>query len=126
MKLHLENGLLLTQAQIVHNNQNIEFKRVLVDTGSTGTVFSRRQLRACGLDVHISDTYSRILGIGGAEGVFLKCFDAVLCGQFRIEKFLGQVSFMDYGVELDAILGLDFLCAVGAILDLKNLELRGE
>jgi predicted aspartyl protease len=126
MKLHLEKGLLLTQAQIVHNNQSVEFKRVLVDTGSTGTVFSRQQLQAFGLDVHISDTYSRILGVSGTEGVFLKRFDIVLCGAFHIKQFFGQVNFMNCGVELDAILGLDFLCAVGAVLDLKNLELRAE
>ncbi len=31
---------------------------------------------------------------------------------------------MDYGVELDGILGMDFLASVGAVIDLARMEVR--
>jgi hypothetical protein len=31
---------------------------------------------------------------------------------------------MEYGVELDGILGMDYLASVGAVIDLGQMELR--
>ncbi|OKO93068.1 hypothetical protein BRO54_2131 [Geobacillus proteiniphilus] len=40
MPLHIEDGLLLTALRLTHRGKTIEFRRALVDTGSTGTIVS--------------------------------------------------------------------------------------
>ena len=124
MKLQLERDLLLTQIEVRHQETTIVFKRVLVDTGSGTTLLSRSLLKEAGIILHIEDEPQRIRGIGGSEMVFQKKFDAIWCGEFKVSKFKAQLSFMKYGVEIDGILGLDFLIAIDAVLDLKNLEIR--
>ena len=124
MKLQLERDLLLTEIEVRHQQKTIVFKRVLVDTGSGTTVLSRSLLKEAGIVLHIEDEPLRIRGIGGSEMVFQKQFDSIRCGEFKLPKFKAQLSFMNYGVQIDGILGLDFLIAVDALLDLKNLEIR--
>ena len=36
--------------------------------------------------------------------------------------FAVEVGWLDYGIELDGILGLNFLLATRAILDLSDIE----
>ena len=38
--------------------------------------------------------------------------------------FMVDVGAMDYGFEIDGIVGMDFLLAVGAIVDLATLTIR--
>lgn len=40
MPLHIDDGLLLTALRLTHRGKTIEFRRALVDTGSTGTIVS--------------------------------------------------------------------------------------
>lgn len=43
IELRIEEGMLLATLQLTHENQTIELKRELIDTGSTGTVVSADQ-----------------------------------------------------------------------------------
>ncbi len=122
--LSIESDLLLTEVEILHQAKRLVLNRILVDTGSGTTVFSRSRLKEVGILLHIEDQPQRIRGIGGTEIVFQKQFDTVGCGEFIQHKFKAQLGFMKYGVDIDGILGLDFLTSIGAILDLKNLEIR--
>jgi hypothetical protein len=124
VKLQLEQDLLLTQLEVRHQQSTIHFKRVLVDTGSGTTLLSRSLLKDAGIILHIEDEPLRIRGVGGSEMVFQKKFDAIWCGEFQVTQFKAQLSLMKYGVEIDGILGLDFLRAIDAVIDLKNLEIR--
>ena len=40
-----------------------------------------------------------------------------------VHNFDVNVGMMDYGFDIDAIIGLDFLVQVGAVIDLKQLEI---
>jgi len=40
-----------------------------------------------------------------------------------ISNFEIEVGAMDYGFDLDGIIGMDFLSQVGAIIDLAKLEI---
>lgn len=40
-----------------------------------------------------------------------------------VHNFDVEVGMMDYGFDIDAIIGLDFLVQVGAVIDLKQLEI---
>lgn len=51
--------------------------------------------------------------------------DYLQVGTEQQSNFEIEISGSDYGFGIDAILGTDFLLTIGAILDLKNLTLRG-
>jgi hypothetical protein len=44
----------------------------------------------------------------------------------EVPDFEIEVGAMDYGFPADGILGLDFLLRAGALIDLRQLEVRGD
>jgi hypothetical protein len=122
-KLVIENGLLLTDMELVYNDKPLKLNRVLVDTGSGGTIISSNLVETVGLVGEKGDTLYRISGVGGAEFVFLKVVDTLKVGNLVVNDFTIEVGAMDYGFDLDGIVGLDFLHEVGAIIDLNRLIL---
>lgn len=60
--------------------------------------------------------------MGGAEFVFTKRVDRLSVGELSVQDFEIEVGAMDYGFEMDGIVGMDFLMEVGAIIDLARLE----
>ncbi len=124
MKLRLEQGLLLTTVVIENNQQELILDFVLVDTGSAGTIFQTEQLQRIGITYNLEDEMHRIRGVGGTEFVFSKQLKQVRVGELSVTNFQIEVGWMDYGFEPQGILGLDFLCATNAVIDLGTLELR--
>jgi hypothetical protein len=122
-KLVIENGLLLTDMELVYNDKPLKLSRVLVDTGSGGTIISSNLVETVGLVGEKGDTHYRISGVGGSEFVFLKVVDTLKLGNLVVNDFTIEVGAMDYGFDLDGIVGLDFLHEVGAIIDLDRLIL---
>jgi hypothetical protein len=41
----------------------------------------------------------------------------------RVSKFEIEIGAMDYGFEIDGIVGMDFLTQVGALIDLESKNL---
>ena len=54
----------------------------------------------------------------GKSLCFLKVIDSLKIGNLEVNDFTIEIGAMDYGLELDGIVGLDFLKEVGAIIDL--------
>ena len=71
-----------------------------------------------------NDTVRRIYGVGGSELVFSKQLERIQAGDLVTHDFPVEIGAMEYGLELDGILGLDFLVANKAVIDLETLELR--
>jgi hypothetical protein len=65
-----------------------------------------------------------IRGVGGSEVVFARRVDFIQVGERRLADFEIEVGGMDYGFEINGILGMNFLVASEAVIDLKKLELR--
>ncbi len=63
-------------------------------------------------------------GIGGTEFVFMKQLDIMSLGKFEIANFQIEIGAMDYGFEMDGIIGLDFLLRAKAKIDLERLVIR--
>jgi hypothetical protein len=124
MRIELRGGLLFVSVWLRHGGQELELRDVLLDTGSAGTVFSTDAISIIGLTYEPDDPLHRIHGIGGSEFVFMKRIDQVSVGERHVRDFSLEVGGMDYGFPLDGILGTDFLVAVGAIIDLRTLEIR--
>ena len=123
-ELVIENGLLLTDMTIEFNQQSLLLNRVLVDTGSGSTVISSDLAATIGIVPEINDTIYRISGVGGSEFVYSKKVDAIIVGNMKTDIFELEIGAMNYGFDLDGIIGLDLLARLKSIINVDELILH--
>jgi hypothetical protein len=75
------------------------------------------------MTVEVDDILGTISGVGGSEFVFFKTLDAIEISGFRLENFQVDIGTMNYGIEIDGIIGMDFLIKAKGIIDLNELIL---
>ena len=124
MKLRIQHQLLFVTATIQHQGQSLQLEHVLIDTGSAATVFRVDRLLEVGIEYALTDELWRVRGVGGSEFVFTKKIDQLLAGDLFATDLVIEVGAMDYGFELDGILGLDFLMVNQAVIDLETMTLH--
>lgn len=124
LKIRMYGGLPYVTVTLRHREREISLPDVLLDTGSTGSVFSADWAAEIGLGPEPMDILHRIRGVGGAEFVFSKRIDALGVGDTAVENFEIQLGTMDYGFPLQGILGTDFLLHTRAVVDMGQGELR--
>jgi hypothetical protein len=123
MKIRLQEELPYIEVSLTYRRQQITLENVLLDTGSGGTIFSVDKVLAIGLRLEPDDFVHRIRGVGGTEFVFTKRLDSLTLGELFVADFEIEVGTMEYGLDMDGILGMDFLLKVGAKIDLAQLEI---
>lgn len=119
----LREGLIYTEATLTHKNNIVVLKNALVDTGSASTVISKDIADVLGLKPESTDMINSVQGVGGAESVIEKKIDIIKIDSTEMFGFHIQVGAMDYGIELEAIIGLDLLTACHAVMDLSTFIL---
>jgi hypothetical protein len=124
VKLRIEGRLPFVSVTLRYSGQELALDRVLLDTGSAGSVFSADRVESLGIKPEGSDRIRRILGVGGSEFVYSKKVEVLALGEMQVDDFEIQVGAMRYGFPLDGIVGIDFLLATGAVIDLDALEIR--
>jgi len=77
-----------------------------------------------GLIPEPEDTLLTVRGVGGAEVVFTRLVDCLQVGCQAVKQFEIEIGGMDYGFEINGILGMDFLARTGAIINLHKLQLE--
>lgn len=122
MKIFLIEGLPFVSAVVGFQGRSLTLNNVLLDTGSAGSIFSADRLAEIDLSYAPEDELLRIRGVGGVEFVFTKLVDHLAIGELRVDDFKIEVGAMDYGFLIDAIIGVDFLIEVGAVIDLGRME----
>jgi predicted aspartyl protease len=125
-KLIIEDGLLLTDMELIFKGQSLLLKRVLVDTGSGSTVVSTDLVESIGIVAEEYDMIYRISGVGGSEFVYSKTVDSVRIGDIQTENFALEIGAMNYGFDLDGIIGLDLLQQTKAIINIDKLTLKSD
>jgi len=123
MNIELRHGLPYICAEIEYHGQQVKIENVLLDTGSAGCIFDADRLSAIGLHYEPFDLVQRIRGVGGAEFVFTKKVDRLALGGLAVSDFAIEIGAMDYEFEIAGIVGMTFLTAVGAVIDLAKLEI---
>jgi predicted aspartyl protease len=123
-KLIIEDGLLLTDMELTFNGQLLHLQRVLVDTGSGSTVVSTDLAESIGIVAEENDMIFRISGVGGSEFVYSKTVDLVRIGDMKTEDFALEIGAMNYGFDLDGIIGLDLLQQLKAVINIDKLTLQ--
>jgi len=123
LKIQIKKGLPYVKVSLSHKGQEMTLENVLLDTGSAGSIFSADSLSLIGLKLEVNDSVHRIRGVGGTEFVFSKCISWLSVGELRVRDFEIEIGAMDYGFEIEGILGINFLLKVGACIDLAELEI---
>jgi len=123
LKIKLENGLSYISVTLSYQGQEITFDKMLLDTGSMGTLFAIEKVDPIDLLPEHSDKIREICGIGGREYVFTKTIDYLVSGELMVKNFEVEIGDINYGIEMDGICGLNFLLQTNAIIDLEKLEL---
>jgi predicted aspartyl protease len=124
VNLKLNYGLPFVTATLFIQGKPLRLSHVLVDTGSASSVFSSDRLFEAGVTFEPDDTLKRVFAVGGSEFVFTKKFSRIDVGELVAFDLTITVGAMDYGIELDGIIGMDFLRQVGAIINIETLTLR--
>ena len=124
MNIRLIDGLPYVTATLTFRGSQLTLDKVVLDTGSAGTVLPADKVSAIGLVAEPTDAVRQIFGIGGAESVFSKQVNHLAVGELDVADFDIQIGALDYNIDIDGIIGFDFLARVGALIDLLRLEIR--
>ncbi|ETR68912.1 MAG: hypothetical protein OMM_10054 [Candidatus Magnetoglobus multicellularis str. Araruama] len=106
--------------KVGYRNLSIDIPNILLDTGSATTILNADILYSIGVKPEANDTTAQIVGIGGEESVYHKIIDFIQIENKLLYDFKIDVGILDYGFEIDGILGMDFLLEANAIIDLKK------
>ncbi len=123
MQLIRRYDLPFTSVSIDYRGSTIEIPQVLVDTGSASTVISADLVDSIGIFPLPDDRIVAIRGVGGHEIVFRRRVDCLQVGQKELTNFELEIGGMDYGFEINGILGMDFLTESKAIINLHTMSL---
>ena len=123
MKLTLKFGLPFVEVVLIHKSKRVHLSNVLIDTGSASTIISADIAFDLDLTPEPFDKIRRIHGIGGVEFVYEKFIDGITLDAVVVSHPRVQVGTMDYGIEINAILGVDFLAASKVIIDMGKMTI---
>jgi predicted aspartyl protease len=124
MRLTLRDDLPFVQVTVIYRDAELEISDVLIDTGSATTILAADQVARIDIMPEPSDILYTIRGVGGIETVFTRRIGRLRIGQREVTDFEVEVGGMDYGFEIQGILGMDFLLQAGAIINLRDLSLE--
>lgn len=123
MQLTSRHELAFVTATLTYRGTTVEVPHVLVDTGAASTVLNADLAADAGIYLASNDLLRRLRGVGGHEHVFLRQVDRLAVGDRGLDNFDVEIGEMDYGFEIGGILGMDFLRAARAIVDLGSLTI---
>lgn len=122
MNIEIKYNLPFVALAICYRKKELELNNVLLDTGSAGTVFSADIVENIGVKVEPQDILNKIRGVGGIEVVYSKQFDFVRLGEVSLENIEVEIGEMNYGMQIDGILGFDFIRSAELLIDSKELK----
>lgn len=117
MKITITDGLPFVSVDLTHRGHRLTIEKVLLDTGSGGTVFEIEMLGSINIFPTPDDEIHSIRGIGGFEYVFAKRVERLQVGDLGARNFDIELGQLDYGYGINGILGASFLVKTNAVID---------
>lgn len=118
IKLKLKHSLLFCELEITINNQILHLNNVLIDTGSATTLINSDYILLDG-----SEKFINVYGVGGYEAVLNKYFDCISINNNSIHNIVLSVGELDYGMDIDMLVGLDLLKKLNANINIKDMTM---
>lgn len=123
MQLDLRSELPFATVTVTHRSVSLSIRDVLVDTGSAGTVLSANIMAQMSVHPEPADRLRALRGIGGRELVFTRRLDRIEVAGRELVDVEVEIGAMDYGFSINGILGMDFLRAAGAVLNMRDMTI---
>jgi len=124
MHIPLKDNLPFRTVTISYKGNTLDIPNILIDTGSGTTILSADIVAAINIIPSPEDTPYTIRGVGGSEVVFPRKVDFLKVGEQSITDFEVEIGGMDYGFEINGILGMNFLLCAGAIINFRTMNLE--
>lgn len=121
IQLKFKHSLLFCELDIVINNQKIHLNNVLIDTGSATTLINSDYISLDGTEEFIN-----IYGVGGYEAVLNKQFKSISINNIPLKNIVLSVGELDYGINIDMLIGLDLLKLLNADININDMILHIE
>lgn len=121
--IRIAHGLPFVIAAIRFRGQERTLQNVLVDTASAGTVFKTDILLEMGYTFDSNSRIRNLIGIGGEEAAVEITIDEVWVDDLRVGPMIIEIGALDYGFEIDGLLGLDFLLKTRTLINFDQLTL---
>ncbi|WJM08247.1 retropepsin-like aspartic protease [Paenibacillus sp. PK1-4R] len=123
MKISEFYGLPFTSIKLEFRGEVLQLEKVLLDTGSASTLLNADAVREVGMVPEEDDLVDIIRGVGGIEYVYTKSLDSITVDGTTINDFQVEIGNMDYGLEIDGILGFNFMKQTGVVINANLMEL---
>lgn len=124
MELLLKDNLPFLSVTLVYQGASLEINNILLDTGSATTVFSADIVARVGIVPEPGDVLQTIQGVGGIEIIYERQVNELLIGDRTIRNLVIEVGGMDYGFDINGILGMNVLKQMKAIINLAKMKLE--
>lgn len=121
MTMNIRYGLPFVELEVTFREKKLKLNNVLLDTGSAGTIFNANVVEEIGVVPEKNDIVDTIRGVGGVEYVYVKNFDLLQFGEISQNNFEVEIGNMDYGIEIDGILGFDFIRSANLVIDTNKM-----
>ncbi|ANY68263.1 hypothetical protein BBD42_18615 [Paenibacillus sp. BIHB 4019] len=122
MKMAYDGQLLTATLTISYRGKTLQLTDIIIDTGSSHTIFSPDVLEDIGVTYENGDTVYEAYGIGGTMPFYTKVLDYIQIDTLQIEHIEIDVGMLPNSHK--GLLGLDILKAYGFIVDMNKLELH--
>ncbi|MEK4371690.1 retropepsin-like aspartic protease [Paenibacillus sp. FSL R5-0473] len=123
MKISEVYGLPFISIKLEFRGKVLQLEKVLLDTGSASTLLNADVVREVGMVPEENDLVEIIRGVGGIEYVYTKSLDSITVDGTTINDFQVEIGNMDYGLEIDGILGFNFMKQTGVVINANLMEL---
>lgn len=121
--LTLRHDLIFATATVTYRGASVAVPDVLIDTGAASTVIDADLAAEVGIYAAPDDELRTLRGVGGREVVFVRRVDRFAIGAHGLDHFDLEVGAVEYGFGIRGIIGMDFLRASRAVIDLGHLTI---
>lgn len=123
MQLILKQNHIFTTVSVAYQGMTTDISNVLIDTGSATSILAVDAVASISIEPVLEDIFHTIRGVGGTETVFMRHLDYLQVKQCCLPNFEIEIGGMDYGFEINGILGMDFLIRAKAIINLAEMRI---
>ncbi len=121
-QMDFKDGLLYVSILLRHGDKEVTIDNVIVDTGAAHTIILSDYLAELNVELSDTDELVKASGYGGmVYGAVRKKMNRIELGGMAIEDMKLDFGVIDPYDKINGLLGLDFLKAAKAVIDLDGL-----